>query len=112
MKVSVLRGGGIGGMLTRTEVATDALPPAEAEALEKRVREAGLTKAEGGPGPTHPDELSYEIAVEEGGRRRATLVSESEMPEAARKLIEWIDSRPERHVGVEPPGGVGDRSRD
>jgi hypothetical protein len=112
MKVSVLRGGGIGGMLTRTEVGTDALPRGDAEALERCVHEAGLTKAEGGSGPAHPDELSYEITVEEGGRRRTTRVSENEMPEAARKLIEWVDSRPERDVRVEPPGGVDDRSRD
>ncbi len=97
-------------MLTRTELGADALPSADAEAFEKHVREAGLMAAKAAPGPARPDQLALEVTVEEGGRSRTARMSEETMPEAARSLIEWIDSRPEREVRVEPPGGADDRS--
>jgi hypothetical protein len=106
MKVSVLRGGGIGGMLTRTELDSEALPAADAEVFERRIREAHVLDADppAAARPGHPDELAYEIDVDEGERRRTFRASEETTPEPLRALIEWIDSRPERDVRVEPPG--------
>jgi hypothetical protein len=112
MKVSVLRGGGVGGMVTRTELGSEALSPADAEALERRVREAGVLEPPD-PSPrgssSHPDELAYELTVDDGERSRTVRVTEESMPEPVRSLIDWTDSRPERDVKVEPPGGGSGR---
>jgi hypothetical protein len=117
MKLSVVRGGGLAGIVTKTEVTSDAMSPEEANALHDKVAQAGLLEPAQAPpsGQRHPDELSYELTVEHAGRHRTLRVSESSMPEAVRALVAWADSRPERKTTIERrsrPGRHGQATGD
>lgn len=95
VKVTIVRGGGIAGIATTTRLRSSDLSPPEAGELERRVREAGLLEAGAGSpvvAPSHPDDLLYSIAVEEGGEERTARFTDSGMPPAVRSLVEWIDS--------------------
>jgi hypothetical protein len=113
MKLSVVRGGGLAGVVTKTEVASDAMSPEDASALHDKVAQAGLLEPTQAPpsGHAHPDELSYELTVEHAGRHRTLRVRESSMPEAVRALVAWTDSRPERKTTIERPGRPGGHGR-
>jgi hypothetical protein len=106
MKLSVVRGGGLAGMVTRTELASDSLSPDDARELHEKVEQAGVLAMpeELPPAKPHPDELNYELTVEHEGRERTVRLSESTLPEKVRSLIAWADSRPEREHRIEPPG--------
>jgi hypothetical protein len=98
LKLTITRGGGLAGLTRQTEVASDALPPGEAAKLHELVEGAGLLgdAAPRDAPPAHPDEMSYEVTVEEGGRTRTQRFSEQTLPESVRSLISWTDSRPEQ----------------
>jgi len=106
MKLSVVRGGGLAGMVTRTELASDKLSAEDAKALHEKVAGAGLLEphTDAPSPPSHPEDLSYELTVEHEGRTRTVRLRESAMPEEVRSLIEWSDSLPERQMVIEPPG--------
>jgi hypothetical protein len=97
LKLTITRGGGLAGLTRQTEVASDALPPGEAAKLQELVDGAGLLDdaAPRDAPPAHPDEMSYEVTVEDGGRTRTQRFSEQTLPESVRSLISWTDSRPE-----------------
>jgi hypothetical protein len=107
MKLSVVRGGGLAGVVTRTELATEAMPSKDADTLHDKVTRAGLLEGdqEPSPAPSHPDELSYELTVEHAGRHRTVRMTEGSMPEAVRTLLAWADARPESRTTIERPGG-------
>lgn len=108
LKVAVVRAGGLAGLPTRTELDGGDLDPAEATELTRRVRAAGL--AEGGsppPGPSrppHPDELAYELTVEDAGQKHAVGLREGDLSDAARSLVQWVDTHPKARRSVERPG--------
>lgn len=105
MKLTVVRGGGVAGVLTETELASADLSSDDAETLHEMVRDAGLFELdESGPEPAHPDEPSYELTVEHGGRMRTVRLGESTMPEKVRSLISWSDSVPGAKTRIIPPG--------
>jgi hypothetical protein len=97
VKLSVVRGGGIAGIATRTEVSTDSLSDEDARTLRAKVDEAGVLRlsADAPARSQHPDDLLYELTVEDEGRVHTVQLSESALPEAVRLLIAWADSRPE-----------------
>lgn len=103
----MVRGGGIGGLVSTTTVDSEKLAPEDAELLRAKVGEAGVfdLPPESGAETMLVDAPSYEIAVEEGGRRQRVLLSEEALPEKARSLISWLDSIPEREERIHPPGG-------
>jgi hypothetical protein len=106
MKIEIVRGGGLAGIATRTELDSDALAPEPAHALVERVQGAGLdasTSAQSGARATHPDELVYELTARHGGQATRARYSEADLPEDVRKLISWVDGRPERVEAIEPP---------
>jgi hypothetical protein len=107
MKLSIVRGGGLAGMVTRTELASEALSEDDARKLREKVEQAGLLAMPESlpPAEAHPDELNYELTVEHEGRERTVRLSESTLPEEVRSLIAWADSVPEREHRIEPPGG-------
>jgi Emfourin len=107
MKLSVIRGGGLAGMVKRTELASDALSAEDADTLHRKVEEAGLLESHEEPRaePAHADELTYEVTIEQEGRHRTVRATESAMPEAVRALVEWADSVPEGKTTIQPPGG-------
>jgi hypothetical protein len=103
VKVTIVRGGGVAGFVTRTELNTDALSRQDAEALAHEVAKAGIQDLREPPamGSRHPDSLLYEIVLEDDGDRRTLRFSEETLPEEVRSLVAWIDSRPERTDSVE-----------
>jgi len=107
MRLAVVRGGGLAGMVTKTELASDALSAEDADALHEKVEQAGLLESHEAPAtePAHPDELTYEVTIEHEGRHRTVRATESAMPEAVRALVDWADSLPEGKKTIQPPGG-------
>ena len=104
MKLSIIRGGGLAGLTRLTELASEALPPGESAKLLELVEGAGLL-GEAVPQeapPAHPDEMSYEVGVEHQGRARTRRFTEQTLPDPVRRLIAWIDSRPERRQSIVP----------
>jgi hypothetical protein len=106
LKVTIVRGGGIAGVSTRTELASDALSPDDASALRHRVAESGLleTKTPADAGPSTPDEQQYELTVEHEGGTHTVRLRESDLPDPVRSLIAWTDSHPERREEIERAG--------
>jgi hypothetical protein len=108
MKVAIVRGGGVAGLTTKTQLDSKALTAADADALEARVREGGLLAQQEGeePRPRHPDELLYAVTVDTDGETRTHSFAEEELPDEVRSLVEWVDVHPEREHAVERPGGA------
>jgi emfourin len=107
VKLTVVRGGGLAGLSSQAELSADALPPAEATKLSELVDGAGLlgeaAPREAEAPPAHPDEMSYEVSVEQEGRARTLRFTEETLPDSVRSLIAWIDSRPEHRKSIVPP---------
>jgi hypothetical protein len=102
LKLTIIRGGGLGGISRQTELASEALPPGEATKLHELVEGAGLL-GEAAPReapPVHPDEMSYEVIVEHEGRAQTQRFTEQTLPDPVRRLIASIDSRPERRQSI------------
>ena len=106
MKLTVTRGGGFAGLSRQAELSSDALPPEEATKLSELVEGSGLL-GEAAPRdapPVHPDEMSYELVVEDEGEARTMRFTEQTLPDSVRSLIAWVDSRPEHRKSIVPPG--------
>ena len=103
VKLSIVRGGGIAGIATRTELADDALPPDAAEELRERAK-AVVPPVERALRPRpQPDETLYTVRVDHDGETTDVHYTDSTLPEDVRLLIAWADERPERRERIEPP---------
>ena len=103
MKLAIVRGGGIGGPVTMTELDSDKLSPADSQALVEQVDRADLRNVPEPPtSRQQPDELLYEIVVDNGGERLIVRFSEATLPDEIRLLVQWIDGRPERSQSLAP----------
>ncbi len=109
MKVSILRGGGLAGIVTRTELDADRLPPDAARALEKLVASAGPLEepAQAASQSSLPDELQYEVTLEDEHGRQTAHFGDTTIPQPVRTLVEWADARPERTMEIVPQAGSG-----
>ena len=105
MKVGIVRGGGVGGFATRTELDSGALSGDESRTLERMVERALAAPEAPASGDRHPDEMLYAFVVDDGEAERTVRFSEQTLPEPVRELLAWIDSRPEREDRIEPAGG-------
>jgi hypothetical protein len=107
MKLSVVRGGGLAGMATETELASSALPPEEAHVLGEKVEQSGLLNlaSDQASKPSHPDEFQYELTVDHDGGSHTVRLPEGALPDGVRSLFEWADARPEGERRIVPPGG-------
>jgi hypothetical protein len=103
MKLSIVRGGGLSGLVTRTELDTDRLSAETASSLEEKLAGAGELAESAAPEGRHPDEMSYEVTVEDDSGRRSARFTDSTLPEPLRSLIAWADSQPESTTSVQPP---------
>jgi hypothetical protein len=99
VKVSIVRGGGVAGVATRTQLATDALPRAAGERLREL---ASAVAPADDAAPRRPDELLYRVQVD----GIVATHTEATLPEPVRALIDFVDERPERQDGLLPPKGV------
>jgi hypothetical protein len=113
MKLDIVRGGGLAGIATRTELDAKALDAATAEGFTSRTREAGILSSPSAapaqasgrePEVRHPDEMLYELTAQDGERTHTSRYTESGLPEDVRQLIAWVDERPERSDTIEPLG--------
>jgi emfourin len=95
VKVSIIRGGGIAGISTRTELASEALPAEAGRRLEE-LASAVAPAIDSGGRASHPDEMLYEIQVDGA----TATYSETTLPEPMRALIDFVAERPERREGI------------
>ncbi|MEA2267015.1 MAG: hypothetical protein QOE27_2598 [Solirubrobacteraceae bacterium] len=105
MRLSIVRAGGVAGLVSHTKLASEALADG---VLEDKVSHSGLldTSADRTPAPgeRRPDELQYELTVEYDGRTTTQRFAERQLPASVRTLIEWADSVPQREDRLAPPG--------
>ena len=103
MKVSIVKGGGIAGVVTRTELATDALSPDDAAQLRDRVAKSRVLEAAspGGRGAAYPDESQYEVTVEHDGGTHTARFGEADLPDSVRSLITFTEAHPARQEAIE-----------
>jgi hypothetical protein len=103
VKVTIVRGGGIAGIVTRTEVDSNLLSPEDADTLAHEVDRAGVRHTqEPASGQNRPDDLLYEILLDDGGDAVRRRFTDDTLPVGVRRLVDWIDARPERSYAVEP----------
>lgn len=96
MKVSVVRGGGVAGIATRTELGVNDLPDEDARAFAAKVQAAALPEQHvGGGHRALPDQTLYEVALDDGRAVVSSRFTDEDIPEEVRRLVEWIDGRPE-----------------
>ena len=105
MKVSIVRGGGLAGLVTKTVVDADSLAPEEAEQLRAKVEEAGVFDLPSRitTDSPQPDRFNYAVTVQDEGREHTILVSEEALPEAVRDLLSYVKSVPGREDEIGPP---------
>jgi hypothetical protein len=106
MKVSVVRGGGVSGLVTVTTVDSQTLAAEDTKTLARMVEEAD---AFGEPGVTatrgaHPDEFQVSVTLEDATRRRTVTAAEHDLPSHLRSLVDWVSAVPGRTEEVGPPG--------
>jgi emfourin len=87
-------------MRTRTELTSEALPADAAATLVQKVGDAALSatadpSAESG----FADALQYDVEVERDGRLTRGTFTDASIPDSVRRLVEWVDSRPEKSLG-------------
>ncbi len=103
MRLEIVRGGGLAGLVSRTELDSADLPGPDAERFAELCRGAALA----GPGAAAPpgaaDGLLYEITLEDAAGRRTARYSDVSLPAPTQALVEFVDARPERTTRVAPP---------
>jgi DNA-binding transcriptional LysR family regulator len=105
LKVSVVRGGGLTGLVITTTVDSAALSSDDASTLRAMVDGADLAGLPPTTSrPNHPDAESFRITVENDGNRESVVLTERDLSPAVRSLIEWVESAPAREESVNPPG--------
>lgn len=108
MKVSVVRGGGLAGVVETTTADSERLSEGDATALREKVDAAGFFDLPGEverPPPGGADRFHYAVTVEDSGRAHTVRRAEPDLPEALGALIAWLSSVPGAESGVAPPGG-------
>ena len=102
MKLTIIRAGGIAGIVARTELDAQALPEPAAKVFAGEVARADLGSL---PDPADarrwPDSQLYEISVEGTESYFKFRCTDDSMPENVRLLVAWVDSRPERVESIE-----------
>ena len=102
VKVTIVRGGGIAGIVARTELDAGRLPKAAAKTVADELARASLRYL---PEPAAarklPDAQLYEISVENAEESVRARFTDEALPENVRLLMAWVDSRPERVDSIE-----------
>ena len=96
MNVSIVVGGGIAGVATRTQLASEALPEPECKRLQEL---AAAVEPASGAAPRHADETVYKVTVD----GVTAIHTETTLPEPVRALIDFVRERPERRDALELP---------
>jgi hypothetical protein len=89
-------------MVTRTEVDSNLLSPQVADTLAHQLDRAGVQHMqEPASGQNQPDDLLYEILLDDGGDAVRRRFTDDTLPVGVRRLVDWIDARRERSYAVE-----------
>jgi hypothetical protein len=105
MKVTIVRGGGVAGLVTTTSADTDALAPEHARQLREVVGRAGLLGLPEHPAAASgPDRFTYRLTVEDGGRTHTVRLREEDLTGDLSALIDWVRAVPGHTERVAPPG--------
>ena len=106
MKISVVRGGGLAGVVQTTIADSDTLAPEHAAQLRRKVDEAGFfgLPDDTGRSPGTPDRFLYAVTVEDDDRTHTVRRAEADLPDAVQDLIAWVNSVPGRQDRLAPPG--------
>jgi len=111
VRVSVVRGGGLAGLVQTTTADSETLAPGDAETLRRKVEEAGFFDLPAGDGPAEEgppagaDRFAYAVTVEDAERAHTVRRGEPDLPDGIRALVEWLSSVPGRRESLAPPGG-------
>jgi hypothetical protein len=111
VKISIVRGGGLAGMVTRTTLDADDLSGPDAATLRAKVDQAGVFGPHGTgtrPGRPQPDRFSYELTVEDEDKRQTLRLPEQDLSPQLQDLITWVNHAPARRQEVRPPGRAPD----
>ena len=95
MKVTVVRSGGVAGLVTTTTVDAADLPADAAAALRRTVAACSFAgPSEAGPGAVR-DGFAYEVAVvgDDGDEHRVRF-AQGRAPEGVDGLLRWVDESP------------------
>ncbi len=105
MRVVVVRGAGITGMVRESELDADGLGDDDRRALADLLDRAGVAAADAtAPAPAHADEMAYEIRVHDQGDPVVARFRESTLPDGVRALMAWVAEHPATHSRLAPPG--------
>jgi hypothetical protein len=100
VRVTIVRGGGLAGLVRRTELDSAELPPEAVALLCELVDRLPTDRPRAGG--VAPDEPRYELALDDGGRKSSWRQTEQALSEDERLLIAFVDGRAERVDSVEP----------
>jgi hypothetical protein len=104
MRIHFERAGGFAApaMRRRITVDKDKLPAEEARELQALVDSADIANLavarSGSPSRGRPDMFHYKLTLEIGGQQHTLVLSDADMPESLRPLINWL-TRPQTDVG-------------
>jgi hypothetical protein len=106
VRVSVVRGGGFGGLVRTTTADTDHLSPQDGEELVALVRQAGLLEAPpaASAGEPEPDRFTYAVTVQDQGQEHKARFSERSLPGEVRNLISWVGGVSGHEESIASPG--------
>jgi emfourin len=107
VKISIVRGGGLAGMVTTTSLDTDDLTGPDKAALRAKVDQAAVHQSHRRGTertPTQPDRFSYELTIEDNGRRQTLRIRDQDLSPELHDLITWVQNSPARRQEVRPPG--------
>jgi len=109
VRVSVVRGGGLAGVVETTTADSERLSAGDAALLRDKVDQSGFFDLPGdverAAAPAGADRFHYAVTVEDAERTHTVRRAEPELPEALGALIAWVSSVPGAETGLTPPGG-------
>lgn len=88
MRVHLTRRGGLAGVALHAALDTAQLPAVEATRAEAALRNLPWDRL--AAEPTRADRFRYEVVIAEGGHERRVELSETEIPDALRPLVELL----------------------
>ena len=95
------RSGGFTGASSRVIISSRELDSGEAEALKELIDRSGFFEALafGGEFLSMPDQFRYQITIEQRGKKRTLELSDGNMPDLIRPLINYLvrSARKKRH---------------
>ncbi|MGH3766234.1 MAG: protealysin inhibitor emfourin [Pseudonocardiaceae bacterium] len=97
MRVDVTRRGGFAGVAVHAALDTAQLAAADASRAEAALRDLPWDRP--AAAPTGPDRFRYEVVTVEGGHERHLELSETEIPDGLRPLLDLLSDHGQLRAG-------------